>query len=131
MNETAWDPNRPIFRQVRDGIASRVLTGELKDGEALPSLRQLAGQLKLSPLTVLKAYQQLVDEQLIEKQRGRGMFIRAGGCEALRRAERERFLSTDWPRIRKAIERLGLSAAQLLHQPSSAAPGPGSPLDER
>jgi GntR family transcriptional regulator len=132
MDEPRWDPDRPIYRQVRDALAGQMLAGTLQDGAALPSIRQTAARFQLSPLTVLKAYQQLVDEQLVEKQRGRGMFVRAGGCEALRRAERSRFLVSDWPRIRHTIERLGFSAAELLEIPgTSAATHPLQDLQRR
>lgn len=131
MSEPPWDADRAIYRQLRDAIARRMLEGSLQDGQALPSIRQAALQYQLNPLTVLKAYQQLVEEQLIEKLRGRGMFIRAGACAALHLAERQRFLGTEWPAIRRTIEQLGLSAEQLLQCPAapSAADGAASAAD--
>jgi GntR family transcriptional regulator len=122
MNDTQWDNGQPIYRQLRDRVVAMILEGELRDGDALPSVRQVAAEFRLNPITVLKGYQQLVDEQLIEKRRGLGMFVSAGACAALLADERRRFLDTDWPRIRATIQRLGLSAEQLLHSPLPAPP---------
>ena len=102
MNDTQWDSGQPIYRQLRDRVVAMILEGELRDGDALPSVRQVAAEFRLNPITVLKGYQQLVDEQLIEKRR---------------------FLDTEWPKIRGTIQRLGLSAEQLLQSPA-AAPAP-------
>jgi GntR family transcriptional regulator len=122
MNDTQWDNGQPIYRQLRDRVVAMILEGELRDGDALPSVRQVAAEFRLNPITVLKGYQQLVDEQLIEKRRGLGMFVSAGACEALLADERRRFLDTDWPKIRATIQRLGLSTEQLLHGPLPAPP---------
>ncbi len=111
--DPAWNDSQPIYRQIRDRVIAMVLDGVLKDGDALPSVRNVATELRVNPLTVLKAYQGLSDEGLVEKRRGLGMFIQPGGAALLLRGERERFLSEQWPDIRAKIERLGL-ADQLL-----------------
>ena len=118
-----WNDNQPIYRQLRDRMVALILEGALKEGDPLPSVRTVAADYRLNPLTVLKGYQQLVDEQLIEKRRGLGMFVSAGACQALLADERRRFLDTEWPKIRGTIQRLGLSAEQLLQSPA-AAPAP-------
>jgi GntR family transcriptional regulator len=119
-----WNDNQPIYRQIRDRVIAMVLDGVLKDGDAVPSVRNVATELRVNPLTVLKAYQGLSDEGLVEKRRGLGMFIRPGGAELLLRGERERFLSEQWPDIRAKIERLGL-ADDLLGPKSSPKRGEG------
>ena len=91
-----------------------VLEGVISDGDALPSVRNVAAEYKLNPLTVLKAYQELVDEELVEKQRGKGMFVRTGASAKLMENERERFLEKEWPLIVATMERLGLDPATLL-----------------
>ena len=110
-----WDESQPIYRQLRDRVVAMVLEGVLKEGEALPSVRQVATEFRLNPLPVLKAYQQLADEGLVEKRRGLGMFVSPGASGALRKDERQRFLSSEWPRIHATIQRLGLSAEELLN----------------
>jgi GntR family transcriptional regulator len=114
MMDTQWDNSQPIYRQLRDRVVAMILEGTLKEGDALPSVRQVAAEFRVNPLTVLKGYQELVDEQLVEKRRGLGMYVSAGATALLLRAERRRFLETDWPRIRATIARLGLSAEALL-----------------
>jgi len=109
-----WDDAQPIYRQLRDRIVSMILEGLLKEGDALPSVRTVATDYRLNPLTVLKAYQELVDEKLVEMRRGRGMFVNAGAPELLMRSERQKFLEEEWPRIRERIQRLGLTAKELL-----------------
>jgi GntR family transcriptional regulator len=91
-----------------------ILEGVLGDGDALPSVRNVAAEYRLNPLTVLKGYQELVDEGLVEKKRGRGMFVNEGAQVQLLKAERERFLEKEWPQIQATIERLGLDAGELL-----------------
>lgn len=123
--DAKWDESQPIYRQLRDRVVAMVLEGTLKEGEALPSVRQVATEYRLNPLTVLKAYQQLSDEGLVEKRRGLGMFVAPGASSALLKDERERFLATDWPRIHATIQRLGLSAGELLNsQPTGTATPP-------
>src|ERR1700752_940851 len=92
-----WDDSVPIYRQLRDRVVAMILEGALKEGDPLPSVRSVAAEFRLNPLTVLKGYQQLVDEQLVEKRRGLGMFINSGARELLMRDERQRFLSDQWP----------------------------------
>jgi GntR family transcriptional regulator len=109
-----WDDSQPIYRQLRDRVVAMVLEGVLKEGEAIPSVRQVATEYRLNPLTVLKAYQQLADEGLVEKRRGLGMYVAAGASTALMKDERARFLDSEWPKIQATIQRLGLSAETLL-----------------
>jgi Predicted transcriptional regulators len=112
--DSHWNENQPIYRQLRDKVVAMILEGTLGEGDALPSVRSVAAEHTLNPLTVLKGYQQLVDEGLVEKRRGRGMFVTPGARAHLMRGERERFLEQEWPRVRSMIERLGLDAADLL-----------------
>jgi GntR family transcriptional regulator len=119
-----WDDSQPIYRQLRDRVVAMILEGVLKEGDPLPSVRSVAAEFRLNPLTVLKGYQQLVDEQLVEKRRGRGMFVSEGAREALMKDERERFLRDEWPKVYATIQRLGLSAADLL---KNGAPAPAAP----
>jgi GntR family transcriptional regulator len=122
--DTQWDNSQPIYRQLRDRVVAMILEGVLKEGDPLPSVRNVAAEFRLNPLTVLKGYQQLVDEQLVEKRRGRGMYVSAGAAAALRTDERRRFLDSDWPKVRATIARLGLSVEELLQAPISPTPGP-------
>jgi GntR family transcriptional regulator len=117
--DTEWNDGQPIYRQIRDRVVAMILDGLLKEGDPLPSVRNVATETRVNPLTVLKAYDLLVDEQLVEKRRGVGMFVRTDARVALLRDERERFLSEQWPEIRATIERLGL-ADELL----GGAPAP-------
>jgi DNA-binding transcriptional regulator YhcF (GntR family) len=105
-----------------------ILDGVLKEGDPLPSVRTVAAESRVNPLTVLKGYQQLVDEQLVESRRGRGMFINEGARDLLRKGERERFLAEEWPRVHATIQRLGLSAKELL---GAAPPGSNAAEEER
>ena len=114
-----WNEDQPIYRQLRDRVVAMILEGVLGDGDALPSVRNVAAEYRLNPLTVLKGYQELVDEGLVEKKRGRGMFINDGARIKLLKAERQRFLEKEWPKVIATIERLDLDAAELLQ--SSAA----------
>lgn len=109
-----WNDSQPIYRQLRDKVVTMILEGVLQDGDALPSVRQVAAEYQLNPLTVMKGYQELVDEDLVEKKRGRGMFVRAGAQSALLRDERTRFLDDEWPEIVARIKRLGLNVSELL-----------------
>jgi GntR family transcriptional regulator len=109
-----WNASQPIYRQLRDRVVAMILDGVLGEGDPLPSVRNVAAEYRVNPLTVLKAYQQLVDEQLVEKRRGLGMFVNTGARALLLKAERERFLTEQWPVIRAMIQRLGLSPQDLL-----------------
>jgi GntR family transcriptional regulator len=122
--DAQWDESQPIYRQLRDRVVAMMLEGVLKEGEPLPSVRQVAAEYRLNPLTVLKAYQQLSDEGLVEKRRGLGMFVAPGASKALMKDERSRFLETDWPKIRATIQRLGLSAETLLNTAASEGTPP-------
>jgi GntR family transcriptional regulator len=111
--DSHWNDNQPIYRQLRDKVVAMILEGVLTDGDALPSVRSVAAEHTLNPLTVLKGYQQLVDEGLVEKRRGRGMFVTNGARAGLLLAERSVFLEQEWPRVLMRIEQLGLDTAQL------------------
>jgi len=112
--DSHWKDGQPIYRQLRDKVVAMILEGALADGDALPSVRSVAAEFSLNPLTVLKGYQQLVDERLVEKRRGRGMFVTEGARTQLLKGERQRFLEQEWPRVLATIERLGFDAAELL-----------------
>lgn len=118
-----WNDSQPIYRQLRDLVVAMILDGVINEGDPLPSVRTAAADYRLNPLTVLKAYQQLVDEGLVESRRGRGMFVMLGARGALLEGERQRFLDEEWPRIVARMQRLGLSTQQLL----DAAAGARSP----
>ena len=109
-----WSEGSPIYRQLRERVVAMILEGVLKEGDPLPSVRNVAAEYRINPLTVLKAYQGLADEQLVEKRRGRGMFVNAGAREALLKDERGRFLRDEWPRTRATIERLGFTVDELM-----------------
>ena len=132
-----WDDSLPIYRQLRDRVVAMILEGALKEGDALPSVRNVAAEFRLNPLTVLKGYQQLVDEQLVEKRRGRGMYVSPGARKALMKDERARFLEDEWPKIYATIQRLGLSQDDLQRAganapatPWPAANAPATPGNE-
>src|SRR5277367_6505858 len=99
MMELEWNDSQPIYRQLRERVVAMILDGVLKEGDPLPSVRTVAAEYRINPLTVLKAYQQLVDEQLIESKRGLGMFVNAGARDLLLKGERQRFLAEEWPRV--------------------------------
>ena len=110
-----WNDSQPIYRQLRDRVVAMILDGVLKEGDPLPSVRSVAAEYRVNPLTVLKGYQELVDEGLVESRRGLGMFINVGARKLLLEGERKKFLSEEWPRISATIERLGLEAEELLN----------------
>ena len=126
-----WNDGQPIYRQLRDRIVAMILDGVLNEGDPLPSVRTVAAEYRVNPITVLKGYQQLVDEQLVETRRGRGMFINAGARHLLLEAERRRFLEDQWPRIHATIQRLGLSPEELLDGATTTTPSPNTPEEER
>jgi len=118
-----WNDSQPIYRQLRDRVAALILDRVLHEGDPLPSVRTVAADYRVNPITVLKGYQELVDEDLVETRRGRGMFIKPGARDLLLDAEREKFLNEEWPRIHATILRLGLSPEELLgnHQSEPSA----------
>ncbi len=114
-----WNEDQPIYRQLRDRVVAMILEGVLTDGDALPSVRNVAAEYRLNPLTVLKGYQELVDENLVEKKRGRGMFVNKGARTLLLKAEREKFIEKEWPQVLATIERLDLDVAELVRRAES------------
>ena len=123
--DSEWNQGQPIYRQLRDRVVALILDGVLKDGDPLPSVRQVAAEYRVNPITVMKGYQELVDEQLVEMRRGRGMFINVGAREMLLKGERDKFLVEQWPRVYATIQRLGLKPEDLLNgskPPASAEP---------
>ena len=109
-----WNDSTPIYRQLRDRVVAMILDGVLKPGDPLPSVRQVAGDFQINPITVSKGYQELVDENLVEKRRGLGMYVNEGARDALLASERERFLREEWPALSARLTRLGLSLHQLM-----------------
>jgi GntR family transcriptional regulator len=112
----SWNESAPIYRQLRDHIKAMILDEALKEGDALPSVRQVSADFSLNPITVSKAYQELVDEDLVEKRRGLGMYVKDGARNALLGNERERFLREEWPPLRERLRRLGLSLTDLINK---------------
>ena len=109
MTDREWNDNQPIYRQLRDRVVAMILDGVLKEGDPLPSVRNVAAEYRVNPLTVLKGYQQLVDAELVETRRGLGMFVKDGARSLLLKDERQKFLAEQWPRIFETIQRLGLT----------------------
>src|SRR5205814_7841824 len=124
-----WNDNQPIYRQLRDRVVAMILDGVLKEGDPLPSVRNVAAEYRVNPLTVLKGYQQLVDEGLVESRRGLGMFVNPGARKLLLQGERQKFLAEDWPRIHSTIQRLGLKAEDLLNGSNHPASSGAAPQD--
>ena len=126
-----WNDSQPIYRQLRDRVVAMILDGVLKEGDPLPSVRTVAAEYRVNPLTVLKGYQQLVDDGLVETRRGLGMFVNPGARDLLLQGEREKFLAEDWPRIHATIQRLGLKPEELLNSdgrsPDSTTPKSADP----
>ena len=116
-----WNDSRPIYRQLRDRIAEMILDLVLKEGDPLPSVRTIAAEYRVNPLTVLKGYQQLVEEQVVESRRGRGMFIHEGARALLLQEERRKFLAEEWPRVYATMQRLGISSEDLLSSSGAKA----------
>lgn len=111
-----WNDSTPIYRQLKEKIITMMLDGHLQAGDALPSVRQVASEYQINPITVSKAYQELVDEELVEKRRGMGMYMTENALNTLLVNERERFLNEEWPALLERIRRLGLSLEQLMAQ---------------
>ena len=112
----AWNDSTPIYRQLRDRVVAMILDGVLKQGDALPSVRQVAADFQINPITVSKAYQELVDENLVEKRRGLGMYVTEGARGALMKSERDRFLREEWPPLYARLTRLGLTLQELMEE---------------
>jgi DNA-binding transcriptional regulator YhcF (GntR family) len=112
--DSEWNDSQPIYRQLRDRVVAMILDGLLNKGDPLPSVRSVAAEYRVNPLTVLKAYQQLVAEELVETRRGLGMFVNAGARDLLLKAERQKFLTDRWPAIAATIQRLGITPKELL-----------------
>ena len=129
--EGEWNDSQPIYRQLRDRVIALILDGVLKEGDPLPSVRTVAADYRVNPITVLKGYQELVDEQLVETKRGLGMFIKPGARDLLLQGERERFLAEEWPRVSATIQRLGLTPKELLKAGSTHRPKPKAKEEER
>lgn len=117
-----WSDSQPIYRQLRDRVVAMILDGVLKEGDPLPSVRSVAADYRVNPLTVLKGYQELVDEGLVESKRGLGMFVNADARKLLLQRERQKFLSEEWPRIQATIQRLGLKREELLDAAANGRP---------
>ncbi len=109
-----WNDSVPIYRQLRDRVVAMILDGALKEGDALPSVRQIAADFQINPLTVSKSYQELVDEALVEKRRCLGMYVTEGARAKLLDSERARFLKDEWPALLQRIQRMGLTPETLL-----------------
>jgi GntR family transcriptional regulator len=124
-----WNDSQPIYRQLRDRVVAMILDGILKEGDPLPSVRTVAAEYRVNPLTVLKGYQQLVDDGLVETRRGLGMFVNPGARKLLLQGERQKFLAEDWPRIHSTIQRLGLKAEDLLNGANHPASSTAAPHD--
>lgn len=117
-----WHDNAPIYRQLKDKVIAMILEGSLKEGDALPSVRQIAADFQLNPITVSRAYQELVDEHIVEMKRGLGMFVLEGAAQRLLASERERFLSEEWPAMLERIRRLGIDVSTLLANQNRGEP---------
>src|SRR6202167_2913894 len=126
LMDREFNDSQPIYRQLRDRVVAMILDGVLKEGDPLPSVRTVAAEYRVNPLTVLKGYQQLVDEELVETRRGLGMFINAGARALLLRGERQKFLQEEWPRVCATIQRLGLRAEDLLDATGAKSAKPDS-----
>jgi GntR family transcriptional regulator len=126
-----WNDSQPIYRQLRDRVVAMILDAVIKEGDPLPSVRTVAADYRVNPLTVLKAYQQLADEQIVEKRRGVGMFIKAGVRQQLLRDERQRFLDEEWPGVLATLQRLGLTPEELLNRTAGREPADDRPAPSK
>lgn len=111
-----WNDSQPIYWQLKDRTVAMILDGTLDEGEPLPSVRTVAAEFQLNPITVSKSYQALVEEGLVEKRRGLGMFVCEGARRKLIASERAKFLSQEWPAMLSRIEQLGLSLEELIDE---------------
>ena len=123
--DSEWNNGQPIYRQLRDRVVAMILDGVLNEGDPLPSVRNVAAEFRVNPLTVLKAYQQLVGEDLVETRRGLGMFVKAGARDLLLKGERQKFLTEQWPRIAATIQRLGITPKELMRAATRRSSGEG------
>jgi GntR family transcriptional regulator len=130
MMEREWNDSQPIYRQLRDRVVAMILDGVLKEGDPIPSVRTVAAECRVNPLTVLKGYQELVDEGLVESRRGLGMFVNTGARSMLLQGERQKFLGEKWPRIKATIKRLGLKPEELLKDGDAPQPIPSKKTEE-
>ena len=128
--DNEWNSSQPIYRQLRDRVVHMILDGVLKEGDPLPSVRNVAAEYRVNPLTVLKGYQELVGEQLVETKRGLGMFVKAGARDLLLQGERQKFLTEEWPRVSATIQRLGLTEKELLDA-ADTRPSPAKAKKEK
>ena len=126
-----WNDSQPIYRQLRDRVVALILDGVLKEGDPLPSVRNVAAEYRVNPLTVLKGYQQLVEEQLVEKKRGIGMFVKPGARSLLLEGERQKFLAEQWPWVHATIQRLGLTPEDLRIPGAPRGTSPDTAGEER
>ncbi|SRR5712692_8587801 len=126
-----WHDSQPIYRQLRHRVVAMILDGVLKEGDPLPSVRNVAAEYRVNPLTVLKGYQELVDEQLVQTKRGLGMFVKAGARSSLLQGERQKFLTEEWPRVHATIQRLGLTPKELLDAAAKHRSSSKSAKEER
>jgi GntR family transcriptional regulator len=132
--QSEWNDGQPIYRQLRDRVVAMILDGLLNEGDPLPSVRNVAADYRVNPLTVLKAYQELVDEELVEKKRGLGMFVKTGARNLLLKGERQKFLVEHWPRVAATIQRLGITPKELMKAAKRAqtfARGYGSAREDK
>jgi GntR family transcriptional regulator len=119
----AWREDQPIWKQIKDRVVEAILDGGMTEGDALPSVRQVAADMSVNPLTVSRAYQELADDGVVEKRRGLGMYVVDGARTALGAREREAFLRDEWPVVLDRIRRLGLTPADLLDRANGQGPG--------
>jgi GntR family transcriptional regulator len=129
--DSEWNNSQPIYRQLRDRVVHMILDGVLNEGNPLPSVRSVAAEYRVNPLTVLKAYQQLVHEQLVETKRGLGMFVKPGARNLLLKGERQKFLAEQWPRVAATIQRLGITPKELLRAAATHRSSPKTAKEER
>ena len=126
-----WHDSQPIYRQLRHRVVAMILDGVLQEGDPLPSVRNVAAEYRVNPLTVLKAYQQLVAQELVETKRGLGMFVKAGARNSLLKGERQKFLDEQWPRVAATIQRLGLTPKELMKAAAKHRPPSKNSKEER
>jgi len=128
MTRIKWNDQQPIFKQLKEKVIELIIDKEVSEGEAVPSVRQVAADYQINPLTVSKAYQELVDESILEKRRGLGMFVTEFAREKLLESEKRQFLEVEWPKMLMRVERLGLSIQSLIsNKPDASRAGKVEP----